>query len=213
MTARVPGVEAEAPIMKSFFAKLITRIPAAAVAACDTFLFRRSLRRKLRDTEERLRDSLQKREVLESWINQANTVWRSDEESARAQLCRLRVVQETVRDRTGFMVGAFIPSGVLRALRQCPADQIDSFKRRVMAPLVDHAVAGLFRVNAKGNLTAMVFEPVGDSENPPRRVVPVFESDKDGQPVIEKFESLDLQIIQRETRHLTDGSGGGSLPD
>lgn len=187
-----------------------TWICDAVVAAFDTFFLRRNIKRQLRNTEERLDACLKQKAELEYWIDEVNRALRTDEESARAQLCRLRAQQETIRDRTGFMVGAFIPSAVIRVLSGCPKSQVEAFKRRIVDTLVEQTLAGLFRVTAKGNCVAMIFEPVGEKA---RKVQPVFESDKDGKPYIEQHQSLELQIIQREQRRLTSGDTESKLPD
>lgn len=197
-------------IARRMFATVHTRMWSAIVAAFDTLFLRRSIKRQLSATRAALDECLKHKATLESWIDEANRVLRTDGESARAQLCRLRAQQETIRDRTGFMVGAFIPSAVIRALSGCPKSQVEAFKRRIVDTLVDNAVAGLFRVTAKGNPVAMIFEPVGEKA---RKVQPVFESDKDGKPYVEEHQSLELQIIQREQLRLTEGAAGGNMPD
>lgn len=197
-------------IARRMFATVHTRMWSAIVAAFDTLFLRRSIKRQLRATRAALDECLKHKATLEFWIDEANRVSRKDEESARAQLCRLRAQQETIRDRTGFMVGAFIPSSVIRVLNDSPKSQVEAFKRRVVEILVYRSLAGLFHVTAKGNCVAMIFEPVGEKA---RKVQPVFESDKDGKPYVEEHQSLELQIIQREQLRLTEGAAGGNLLD
>lgn len=157
------------------FAVIRTRIVDAAVAVADTCFFRRRLKTKITVLEELLVQEIACRETMEQ-------TYQKDEQSARAQLCQLRVHQESVRGRTGFMVSAFVPTDVLTRLQKGTPQQRNNFQARVSKVLVEHALKGLFRVTSKGTMTAMIFEPLGAASNK-RIVSPVFET-KDGEHVV-----------------------------
>lgn len=85
----------------------------------------------------------------------------SDEPTARAMLMQLRVHQESVRHRTGYMVSAFVPDGVVQQLRYLGADSQQQFVSAVAESLVSNAIAGIYkRSAATGKLTALIFEPI-----------------------------------------------------
>lgn len=170
------------------FAAFRTLTVDVAVAAFDTFFFRRSLKKKITALQGLLGTAVAMRVRMEK-----------DEESARAQLMQLRVHQESVEHRTGFMVSAFVPAGVIKRLNAGSPQQRLNFQMRVSKVLVEHALKGLFRVTAKGTMHAMVFEPLGDVSNK-RIVSPVFET-KDGEhKVIQPpANSMDIRAIQAGT--------------
>lgn len=93
---------------------------------------------------------------------------------ARAQLCQLRVVQEKIGERIGYMVGAFIPEGTVAKMRGWSAEQREEFKRAVVDALVANALNGIVRINARGRMVAMVFLPPGTTGDP---VLDIFETD------------------------------------
>lgn len=78
---------------------------------------------------------------------------------ARAQVCQLRVTQEKIHERLGYMVGAFIPEGTVAKMRAWTPEQREEFKRAVVDALVANALNGIVRINSRGKLTAMVFLP------------------------------------------------------
>ena len=181
--------------------KTATRILRAAIVVFDTLFFRRNLKWEILLHKQACT-------VLKSELNNVRALFEKrfealekDEQSARAQLCRLRVQQETILDRTGFMVSAFIPERVLKQIREGTVPEQDAFRNRVLNALLNHALSGLFRVNKLGNLTAMIFEPLGVESNK-RIVTPIFESTKDGKPVFQAVVSPELQLIQHEQKKL-----------
>jgi len=93
---------------------------------------------------------------------------------ARAQLCQLRVAQEKIHERLGYMVGAFIPEGTVAKMRDWTPEQREEFKRAVVDALVANALNGIVRINSRGRMTAMVFLPPGTPGDP---VLEVFETD------------------------------------
>lgn len=173
--------------MKLFSTAIFSRttIVAAVSAVADTLFFRRKLRVQLAQANAIIHD-------LENDIQR-------DEESARAQLLQLRVHQESVGARTGFMVSAFIPTGVLERLNSGTAVARLVFRDRIAAILVEHALKGLFRVSKSGTMVAMVFEKLGPGSSK-QIASPVFET-KDGKRIIAPLaNSLDVRLIQEAQR-------------
>lgn len=169
-----------------------TQIAAAAIAVFDTLFFRRKFKKRAR--------------FWEYQADQLGFMWKKaeakleaqakDEESARAQLCQLRVVPETFQGRTGFAVSAFVPTDVLIRLNAASPQARNNFQMRVTKVLVDHALRGLYRVTARGTMVAMVFEPLGLASRK-RIVSPVFETaDGKNQIVHPPANSLDVRMIQ-----------------
>lgn len=163
-----------------------TTIVAAVSAVVDTLFFRRSLRRRLAKAKAR--------------IAELETDLERDEESARAQLLQLRVHQESVGNRTGFMVSAFIPQGVITRLSAGTDTQRAAFHHNVAKVLVEYALKGVFRVSKQGNMVAMVFEPLGPKSNK-RIVSPIFET-ADGKHAAPLANSLDVRLIQQAQREI-----------
>lgn len=95
---------------------------------------------------------------------------------ARAQLCQLRVVQEKIGDRIGYMVGAFIPEGTVAKMRGWTPEQREEFKRAVVDALVANALNGIVRINCRGRMVAMVFLPP-DVAKGGDAVLEIFETD------------------------------------
>lgn len=95
---------------------------------------------------------------------------------ARAQLCQLRVVQEKIHERLGYMVGAFIPEGTVAKLRTWTPEQREEFKRAVVDALVANALNGIVRINDRGRMVAMVFLPP-DANTGGDKVLEIFETD------------------------------------
>lgn len=95
---------------------------------------------------------------------------------ARAQLCQLRVVQEKIHERIGYMVGAFIPEGTVARMRGWSAEQREEFKRAIVDALVANALNGMVRINARGRMVAMVFLPP-DMAKGGDAVLEIFETD------------------------------------
>lgn len=93
---------------------------------------------------------------------------------ARAQLCQLRVAQEKIGERIGYMVGAFIPEGTVAKMRGWTPEQREEFKRAVVDALVANALNGIVRINSRGRMVAMVFLPPGTAGDP---VLEIFETD------------------------------------
>lgn len=91
----------------------------------------------------------------------------------RAQMCQLRVVQEKIHERLGYMVGAFIPEGTVAKLRSWTPEQREEFKRAVVDALVANALNGVVRINSRGKMTAMVFLPPGVGGE----ILEIFETD------------------------------------
>lgn len=161
-----------------------TRIAAAVSAVVDTLFFRRKLKFQLAQANAIIAD-------LEADLQR-------DEESARAQLLQLRVHQESVGNRTGFMVSAFIPQGVIARLSAGTDTQRAAFHHNVAKVLVEYALKGIFRVSKQGNMVAMVFEPLGPGSNK-RIASPIFET-ADGKHAAPLANSLDVRLIQQAQR-------------
>lgn len=138
--------------------KIMNKLKTWLVTVCDILLGRHGLKLQ-----------------LESALREINFL-RDAEQSARAQLAQLRVAQETVQDRTGFMVSAFIPQGVITQLNRRGESAKRAFCTRVVAILTEHALKGIYRVSAKGKMVAMVFEPLGPNSDK-RAISPIFETD------------------------------------
>lgn len=98
------------------------------------------------------------------------------EQTARAMLMQLRVHQESVRHRTGYMVSAFIPTGVIEKLIAMP-ERCSDFRNVVASVLVGNALSGLFkRSQATNKLTALVFEPITKRGQNVKLVGGIFET-------------------------------------
>lgn len=70
-------------------------------------------------------------------------------------MCQLRVTQEKIHERLGYMVGAFIPEGTVAKMRGWTPEQREEFKRALVA----NALNGIVRINSRGRMTTMVFLP------------------------------------------------------
>ena len=160
----------------------------------DGCFFQRRLKRRLAETEASL-------ETLRRWVDDMH----NDDASARAQLMQLRVHGESIRGRTGFMVSAFIPNGVLERLRAGTERQKSEFQQRVVTELVALALRGIFRVSNHGTMQAMIFAPVSKDA---KRATPsaIFET-RDGSTKVEHYVSEDLRRIKSEEQRML-GSGG-----
>lgn len=102
-----------------------------------------------------------------------------DEATARAMLLQLRVHQETVRHRTGYMVSAFIPQGVVEKLVHISSDEQQRFVKTVAEVLVDNAMKGLYKRSQSTNkLTALIFEPITKPGQSVQLVGGIFETDQ-----------------------------------
>lgn len=76
----------------------------------------------------------------------------------RAQLMQLRVENSDPKSqgRVGWQVSCWIPNEVLQSSNFNP----QKFTSTIALGLVQGALDGIFRVNARGNMTALVFEPL-----------------------------------------------------
>lgn len=102
-----------------------------------------------------------------------------DEPTARAMLCQLRVHQESVRQRTGYMVSAFIPSGAVEQLIPLGPEKQKQFASVVAEVLVQNAIHGILkRSQATNKLTALIFEPLTPGKQNVQLVGAVFETDQ-----------------------------------
>lgn len=102
-----------------------------------------------------------------------------DEASARAMLMQLRVHQESVRHRTGYMVSAFIPQGVIEKLIHMSSVEQQRFVKAVAEVLVDNAMKGLYKRSQSTNkLTALIFEPITKPGQSVKLVGGIFETDQ-----------------------------------
>lgn len=101
-----------------------------------------------------------------------------DEASARAMLLQLRVHQESVRHRTGYMVSAFIPQGVIEKLVHMSTDEQQRFVKAVAEVLVSNAMSGIYKRSQSTNkLTALIFEPITKHGQEAKLVGGIFETD------------------------------------
>ena len=87
----------------------------------------------------------------------------------RDWLMNLRVAGQSVRGRTGYAVTTFIPEDVLAALRARP-ERVPEFIKLVASELVARAMKGLWNVNSRGAVSALIFE---DVSNPRAGLQPV----------------------------------------
>lgn len=172
------------------FAMIRTRIADAGCAVFDTLFFRRRLKRHIHHLNYLNAELNYMNDRMAEKVKALNT----SEESARAQLMQLRVHQESVEHRTGFMVSAFVPTGVIKRLTAGTAQQRLNFQMRVSKLLVEYALKGLYRVSTKGTMTAMIFEPLSLNSNK-RSVTPIFET-HDGKHTAE---------VSAEIRQIRDG--------
>lgn len=102
-----------------------------------------------------------------------------DEQTARAMLMQLRVHQESIRHRTGYMVSAFIPQGVVEKLNSFTAGNRAKFVSVVAESLVNNALSGILRRNSATNkLTALIFEPITSMGQNVKLVGGIFETDQ-----------------------------------
>lgn len=112
-----------------------------------------------------------------------------DEATARAMLMQLRVHQESVRRRTGYMVSAFVPQGAVEKLIHLGADQQKAFVTAVAEVLVNSAMKGIYkRSAATGKLTALIFEPVTKRGQNIQLVGGIFETNQQPEfvPMVDK---------------------------
>jgi hypothetical protein len=183
------------------FATTRTRIVDVATAVADTCFFRRRLKQELYQVRQELAETHCQWQIQK----EVNENYRVDEMSARALLMQLRVHQESVRGRTGFMVSAFVPTDVLERLQKGSPQQRLNFQMRVSKVLVEHALKGMFRVTSKGTMTAMIFEPLGPKSN--KRIVSALFETKDGQRVIESpATSPDVRAIRDAQQRQLNGT-------
>lgn len=95
--------------------------------------------------------------------NRSVTLQTYDENTARACLCQLRVMQMNVRGRTGYGVTAFIPNEVLERLRIDEAQRVP-FRDAVFTALLERALGGMWHINSRGNISAILFAPKGSAK-------------------------------------------------
>lgn len=101
-----------------------------------------------------------------------------NEMTARAMLMQLRVHQESVRHRTGYMVSAFIPQGVIEKLVHMSTDEQQRFVKAVAEVLVSNAMSGIYKRSQSTNkLTALIFEPITKHGQEAKLVGGIFETD------------------------------------
>ena len=139
--------------------------------------------RKSRSTTTRRKPSSTNIEV-EAWQQRCYELTRENErlkfeaQDARAQLMQLRIdggaFEQGPVKRIGYMIGTFIPEGVLLKLRRYEPHRLAEFKRVVVDAMVDSALKAMYRVNENGKQVAMVFMPYGTSFKQ-RANLPVFE--------------------------------------
>lgn len=102
-----------------------------------------------------------------------------DEPTARAMLLQLRVHQESVRQRTGYMVSAFIPSIAVEKLTALGEAKQKQFAGVVAEVLVNNALSGVLRRHQSTNkLTALIFEPVTKRGQNVQLAGAIFETDQ-----------------------------------
>jgi len=154
------------------------RTRGVLTAVFDLLFFRRGLKAQV---------EAQRRQISELIL--AQQAAQMDEMTARAQLCRLRVVPESPGGRTGFMVSAFVPTDVLRRLKNSTQSEQDAYRDSVVKVLVNRAMAGLYRVTSRGNMVATVFEPIGGKVG----ITMVFET-KDGKHVAQPIPAASPEI-------------------
>ncbi len=122
------------------------------------------------------------------------------EHAARAQLMQLRVygLSDSQR-RTGYGVTAFIPTEVLDTLRVSPVGVLDNFCLTIAAELVRRALRGLWNINSRGAVSALVFEPVMSGSHTPGVMGIIFDTPAGPE-------------ITLRTKGITDARKGISAP-
>lgn len=143
---------------------------------------------------------------LEAWQQRCYDLVRENERlkyearESRAQLCQLRIdggaYGDHLHKRIGYMVGTFIPEGVLGKLRKHP-ERIEEFKRHVVDAMVNSSINAMLHVNEQGKQAAMVFLPAG-SKGAGRANLPVFETAKDFQMVMPEKLKDEIQTMLAE---------------
>lgn len=162
---------------------MMTSTGPRAVKALSVFeKFMARLRRKPK-TKRRPSASTKPDVRLEAWQQKCYELTRENErlkfeaQDARQQLCQLRIdggaFGEGAHKRIGYMVGTFIPEGVLDKLRAHP-ERIPEFQRTVAEAMISSAVKAMVRVNERGKQVAMLFMPYG-TDFKQRANLPVFE--------------------------------------
>lgn len=136
--------------------------------AYDLRLENKQLRDKLEDAEAniafrakeqgKLRDAVC---ALEDQLERARNLIHFDEGTARAALMQLRVHQTSEKFRTGYGITFFIPTEVVDKLRTATVTDRLNFRDMVFSSLLEFALKGVFHSNSRGNLSAMVFFPLG----------------------------------------------------
>lgn len=102
-----------------------------------------------------------------------------DEQTARSMLMQLRIHQESVRQRTGYMVSAFIAQGVVAKLAVMGPEKQKQFAAVVAEVLVHNALNGILkRSAATSKLTALVFAPITKRGQNVQLVGGIFETDE-----------------------------------
>lgn len=125
-----------------------------------------------------------------------------DEPTARAMLCHLRVHQESVRQRTGYMVSAFIAQGVVGKLAVMGPEKQKQFASVVAEVLVQNAIHGILkRSQATNKLTALIFEPLTPGKQNVQLAGGIFETDQG--PDKHSFVSMHPNVP--DTKQLHDG--------
>lgn len=97
--------------------------------------------------------------------SRAVTMQSYDDNTARACLCQLRVMQmNNARGRTGYGVTAFIPNEVIARLSTDTPERLIQFRDAVFTSLFERAVRGMWHINSRGNISAILFAPVGSKK-------------------------------------------------
>jgi regulator of replication initiation timing len=97
--------------------------------------------------------------------SRAVTLTTYDEGTARACLMQLRVMQMDVRGRTGFGVTVFIPKEVLDKWHKSDDETKLCFRDAVFSVLLERALHGMWHINSRGNISAILFAPLGSKKD------------------------------------------------
>lgn len=87
-------------------------------------------------------------------------VLKSNPDQMRAMLCQMRVFAQSDGGRAGYMVGTFLPDEVLDALKTRP-NLAHEFCEMVWTPTLEYALKGIFHINSRGNVSAIIFTKLG----------------------------------------------------
>lgn len=156
----------------------------------------RSMNETIRSKDLKLADARNEIDLLRIQVDSLHEVLamrKMEESTARAMLFQLRVHQESVRRRTGYMVSAFIPDGAVTRLAELGEAKQKEFVTVVAEVLVNNALSGILKRHQSTNkLTALIFEPITKLGQNVQLVGGIFETDQRPEfvPMTDKAPSI-----------------------